>query len=158
VTEHKKREGAELKSLRSGLEKARKEIDSLTEALAESGRREDRANGKLQHALALLGAFELAQIGLNGENTAIQQIEEYRTETEAREALPALLRQDGVLGGRVLPPKSGARGWCVQLFWETAGLPSAHAFFGILNPALPDGMRYCIIPTGQRRALGIKEQ
>lgn len=79
--------------------------------------------------------------------TAIQCLEEFGSESDAREALAAFSDQHGYLGGRVLPPGPGKPRWRMQAFVTDDGPRDGW---------LPDGCRRVTVPPGQRAALGLK--
>ena len=90
---------------------------------------------------------------------AMQYVDSYKTETEARQAFEFMSGQDDCLGGRVMPPAQ--RGW-----WEV-GEPSGedakwriqtfHRLDDGFDRAalLPDGCRVVLILDSQRKALGV---
>jgi len=62
----------------------------------------------------------------------IEQIIEADTEYTACEYAKMLQDQDGFLMARILPPKTGMRGWAAQVFYSAGDVT--------FNDILPDGM------------------
>lgn len=90
---------------------------------------------------------------------AIQVMERFGKEADARECFAFNATQAGFLGGRILEPLGPAfwtngaplrTGWTVQVFFDADGVQR--------GDWLPDGMRLVIIPESQRRALGVAQR
>lgn len=68
---------------------------------------------------------------------AIQIMEGFDSEQEARTCLDGLLAQEGCFAGRIIPPSPAKPRWRVQAFQQNEGEPTMW---------LPDGMRHVTLP------------
>lgn len=126
---------------------AAKELAALRKALTKAEAERDEARAHLATAVAALNAVEYRALGWQVEHVAIQMLAAVLDMDEAQALLAWYAKQDGYLGGRVLP---GPR---VQSFWQADAPPPTAMLFGVCAAMLPDDMRYVIIPPSQRRAL-----